>query len=281
MGGDDDRPGPQESTGPTLAEIARAYEYVLGGKDDTPVDDAAVAVVVEALVEGGLLARVNREWTIRVIRFLAVEAELTQFLDLGAGLPIGENTHEVIRHAGRSARVVYVDNDPVVVTHGQEILADDDRTWYVEGDLTDPAALWAHPVIQRHLDLTQPLGLLVSAALPHQPDELDLRGLMGQYVDVLAPGSYVALSHFCDPGGEDGAQLQRIRAILLEHGRDGERFRSRPDIAALLTGLTLLPSRPHNAEGLVPVGEWWPDGPTLIPPTPLETYLLGAVGYKP
>ncbi len=179
----------------------------------------------------------------------------------------------MVRRLSQTAQVIYVDNDPATVSHGQSLVADDARVWFVEGDLSDPDTVLADPVIRRHLDFTQPMALLQSATLHHLPDEL-VDGVMARYIAALAPGSYVALSHLCDPGGEAGEQVRRARGSLL-----GEHFRPRAAIEALLAGLELLPSSQTSVEGLVPVGQWWPDGP-FVQLSELEHCLLGAVGRK-
>jgi SAM-dependent methyltransferase len=264
-----------------VASVARCYDFALGGKNNFEVDRNAVAAVETFVPEGGLLARVNRAWHIRATRFLAGSAHIRQYLDLGAGLPSAENTHEVVRRLDPGARVVYVDNDPSAVVHGRALLDDDDRVRYVDGDLTRPAEILADPVVRDHLDFSEPIALYQSATLHHQPDDLDLPGIMREYVAALAPGSFVALSHFWDPGGDAGDQVRRIREIMLEHGLDGEYFRSREQIEAMLAGLELVPAGPDTTEGLVPVIEWWPDGPRYDEPGPVERCILGAVGRKP
>lgn len=263
-----------------VASVARCYDYALGGKNNFQVDRDAVSAVEAIVPEAGLLARVNRAWHVRVTRFLAGSAGIEQYLDLGAGLPSAENTHEIVRRLDPQARVVYVDNDPSAVVHGRALLDDDDRVRYVDGDLTRPDAILNHPVLRGHLDFSEPLALYQSATLHHQSDELDLPGIMREYVAALAPGSFVALSHFWDPGGDAGAQVRRIREIMLEHGLDGQHFRSREQIEAMLDGLELVPAGPDTTEGLVPLVQWWPDGPRYEEPNPVERCILGAVGRK-
>lgn len=269
------------TTGWPAPNVARCNDFALGGKDNYEVDRAAVAAVEAAVPGVGALVRVNRAWHIRATRYLAATAGIRQYLDLGAGLPTVQNTHQVVQSIAPEARVVYVDNDPSAVAHGRALLDDDNLTRYVEGDLTRPAQILNDPVVRSHLDFSEPIGLYQSATLHHQPDELDLPGVMGEYVAELAPGSYVVLSHFWDPGGEAGAMVHRIRDIMLEHGLDGEHFRTREVIAEMLQGLELVPGNLNTDEGLVPLLDWWPDGPALVEASAVHRCIVGAVGRKP
>lgn len=268
-------------TDPGVPSVARCYDFALGGTDNLDVDRAAVRAVEALVPEAAVLARVNRAWHIRATRFLAGSAGISQYLDLGAGLPTVENTHQVVQRIDPAARVVYVDNDPSAVAHGQELLDDVDTTRYVAGDLTRPSEILADPVVRGHLDLAEPIVLYQSATLHHQPDDLDLPAIMREYVDALAPGSYVVLSHFWDPGGEAGRQVRRIREIMLEQGLDGEHFRTLDEIRAMLPGIDLVPSSPDAHEGLVPLLDWWPEGPVLVDRSSIQFCIVGAVGRKP
>src|SRR6201999_2281334 len=151
-----------------------------------------------------LLGRAGRNWLVRVSRFLAGSAGLDQFLDLGAGLPAAENTHQAAQRMNPDARVVYVDNDPVVAAHGRALLEENDNTRLVNADLTRPDEIFTDPEITRHLDLTQPLALIHSSTVHHISDSEKPAEMMRRYIELLPSGSYLALSHFADPqdGGE-------------------------------------------------------------------------------
>ncbi|MBN9737957.1 MULTISPECIES: SAM-dependent methyltransferase [unclassified Pseudonocardia] len=277
-----DVPPTSPSIDQSVPSIARCYDFALGGKDNYEVDRSAVAAVEKLVPQGGALARVNRAWHIRATRFLATQTGVTQYLDLGAGLPTVENTHEVVQAIDESARVVYVDNDPSAVAYGRALLDDASTVRYVEGDLTRPADVLGDPTVSTHLDLSEPVALYQSATLHHQTDDVDLPGVMRSYVDALAPGSFVVLSHFWDPGGEDGAQVRRIRDIMLAQGLDGEHFRSLDEIRAMLPGLDILPGNPGDTDGLIPLLDWWPDGPATDGAVdPVLRCIVGAVGRKP
>ena len=146
----------------------------------------------------------------------------------------------------------------------------------------DRADVLGDPTVSTHLDLSEPVALYQSATLHHQTDDVDLPGVMRSYVDALAPGSFVVLSHFWDPGGEDGAQVRRIRDIMLAQGLDGEHFRSLDEIRAMLPGLDILPGNPGDTDGLIPLLDWWPDGPATDGAVdPVLRCIVGAVGRKP
>lgn len=254
--------------------VARMYNYALGGKDNFEVDRQAVTAA-ESLAPGAVaLAVENRALLIRMTRFLVTRAGVDQFLDLGSGLPTAENVHQVAQRTEPRARVVYSDNDPSVAAHGRALLDDDDRTTFALADLTDPDQVLGNETVRRHLDWQRPIALYQLATLHHQPDSVDLPALMRTYVDALPAGSFVAFSHFHDPGGRAGEQVERIRRSMLDHGTDADHFRSRDQIEGMLAGLDLV------EPGLVPAKDWWPDGPHLQEPQPVQHCILGAVGHK-
>jgi SAM-dependent methyltransferase len=224
------------------------------------------------------LAWDNRGFLIRATQFLAREAGIDQFLDLGSGLPTVENTHQVAQRINRDATVVYVDNDPVVLAHGRALLVDNDRTHFVDADFTEPAALLADPTVRSCLDLTRPLALHQVATLQRLSDEQRPGDLMATYIDALPAGSYVVLSHFFNPGQEDHELAQcaeELERLFLNGPLRSGRFRTRCEIASYLTGLELI------EPGLVVVGDWWPDGPRLNPVERAQLLMLGVVARKP
>ncbi|HEY4020796.1 MAG TPA: SAM-dependent methyltransferase [Pseudonocardiaceae bacterium] len=225
------------------------------------------------------LVRDNRAFLVRATRFLAGEAGVDQFLDLGSGLPTAENTHQVAQRINPDARVVYVDNDPVVLAHGRALLADNDRTRFVPADFTRPEALFADETVRRCLDLDRPLALYQVGTLQRLRDAARPAKLMATYLDLLPRGSFVVLSHFFNPGAEDPALAESAlaleRTFLDGPMRSGGRFRGRGQIAEFFAGLEVI------VPGLVGVGDWWPDGPRLTPPEPAQSLMLGAVAIKP
>lgn len=262
---------------PTRASIARVYDATLGGKDNFEVDRKVVRMIEEVAPRQSDVARMNRRWLIRVVRFLAGEAGIDQFLDVGAGLPTLENTHEVAQQRNPDARIVYVDNDPVCNAHGRAMLEANENTHFVPADLTEPNTLLAHPDVNKYLDLGRPVALILCGILHHVDDALDPVGIMRNYIDGLPSGSYVAITHFWDPA--DGSEAHRMARELeyrfTELGLGSGWYRTREQIAALFCDLEML------EPGLVELDDWWPDGPPARPRLTEERLLLGGVGRKP
>ncbi|MET0136486.1 MAG: SAM-dependent methyltransferase [Kibdelosporangium sp.] len=260
----------------TRPSVARVYDAGLGGKDNYEVDRAVLRTILAESPDALVVARDNREWLVRVTRFLAGDAKVAQFLDCGAGLPTAQNTHQVVQRLNPDATVVYVDNDPIVLTHGRAILAANDRTHLLAADLTNPADLLADPEIQRALDFSQPIALLQIGTLHHCEDPEQIRTFMRRYADALPPGSYLAISHFHNPGtGEDGEAAERTEAAMTKSPLGSGYFRSREEIESFFAGLELV------EPGLVPASEWWPDGPpteSLIRP---QRLFLAGLARKP
>jgi hypothetical protein len=239
--------------------VARVYDAGLGGKDNYEVDRAVLRAILDASPDAMVAARDNREWLIRITRFLAGEARITQFLDCGSGLPTAENTHQVAQRLNPDATVVYVDNDPIVLAHGRALLAENDRTHFLAADLTQPEALLGNPDVVRRLDFSQPVALFQIGTLHHCPDPGEIRAFMRVYVDALVPGSYVAISHFLNPGGDEAAHAERMERIMAGGPMGSGYFRTRDEVESFFCGLDLI------APGLVHASQWWPDGPRLKP----------------
>ena len=260
----------------TKASIARVYDYALGGKDNYPVDRDVIEALRAAAPEAELLAVDNRGFLVRAVRFLAGQAGIDQFLDCGSGLPTAENTHQVAQRLRPEARVVYVDNDPTVVAHGQALLEENERTVFSPGDLTEPRKVLEDPAVTRHLDFDRPIALLQAGTLHHyDEDGLTCAELMAQYIDALPSGSYVAIAHFLDPQDEDSALARRMEDVFVHSPMGTGRFRTRDQILAMVSGLDLV------EPGLVRCFEWWPDGPQLSPVVPAQRCIAGVVGRKP
>jgi hypothetical protein len=213
---------------------------------------------------------------IRVVRYLAATARIDQFLDCGSGLPAAENTHQVAQRANAEATVVYVDNDPMVIAHGQALLQENDHTHFLAADLRDPDALFAHPTVARCLNLDRPLALMQCGTIHHLEDTDDPRGLMERYLERLPSGSFVALSHFCDPsdGSEVSDLAKRMEANLREAVGSG-RCRTPAEMRSFVGDLDII------EPGLVPVDDWWPDGPRLRPVTTVDRIGYGVLARKP
>jgi S-adenosyl methyltransferase len=253
---------------------ARVYDYYLGGKDNFAADREMAEKAQAAWPTIRTSARENRAFLGRAVRFLAAEVGIRQFLDIGAGLPSADNVHEVAQSVDPSCRVVYVDNDPLVLTHARALLTSgpEGRTAYIHADLRDPAGILAHPVTRDVLDFTQPIALILVGILHLVPDEDKPGDIMTTLLDALPPGSYLTASHGTteyDPEATDGA----VRAFR----ESGVPFQTRDsgEFARLaFAGLELVPP------GVVVTSEWRPegDGPR---PTWAEVNTCGGVARKP
>jgi hypothetical protein len=249
--------------------VARVYDAILGGKDNFAADREVAAEAVNAMGDGGSGARLNRAALGRAVRFMAGQG-VAQFLDLGSGLPTVQNTHEIAQAADPAAQVVYVDNDPSAYLHARALLADDASTTVVLADIREPDTLLAMPGVTRFIDFSRPVGLILNAVIHHVLDEEDPYGIVERYKEVLAPGSYMQLTHFSDSSPQAMANEQVLRQSL---GRG--QTRSREQIARFFDGLDLV------EPGLVYLPQWRPDEPVSLPLDPGGKLMLVGVGRKP
>ncbi|GAA5071657.1 O-methyltransferase involved in polyketide biosynthesis [Thermocatellispora tengchongensis] len=175
-----------------VPNVARIYDYMLGGKDNFAADREAAEQIIKAFPESRDGVRHNREFLGNVVRHLAGEAGIRQFIDIGAGLPTQSNVHEVAHSIAPDARVVYVDNDPVVCVHGRALLANSPTVAIVEGDLLRPEEIWEQAVAGGLIDPGKPVAVLLMAMLHFIPDPYDQ---VAKLREMMAPGSYLAISH--------------------------------------------------------------------------------------
>ena len=265
----------------TQASIARVYDAALRGKDNFEVDREVLRQVAQAAPEVNDLAWSNRRFLTRACRFLADQAGVRQFLDCGSGLPTAENTHQIVQRADADSRVVYVDNDPVVIAHGQVLLEENDRTHFASADIFKPDEVLGHDVVRQNLDFDKPLALLQVGTLHHYLAD-NAPDLMQAYVDALPSGSFVVIAHFFDPQTHEHSELARRMEELFLHSPMGSgRFRTRAEIRALLPGLEIVPPSPDAAADVELCDYWWPDGPKLRPLNQAEHCIAAAVGRKP
>ncbi len=254
----------------SVAHPARVYDYWLGGKDNFAADREAAERVLAA--SPGLRERVraNRAFLARAARFLAAEAGIWQFLDIGTGIPAANNTHEVAQAAAPRSRVVYVDNDPIVLVHARALLASGPQgaTQYVDGDLRDPAAILR--AAAETLDFTQPVALMLLGILHLIQDSEGPYEIVAELMDALAPGSYLALAHPASDIGPGQAEAQRR---YNERVSTPQRLRSQDEVARFFAGLDLVPP------GLVYVHAWRPDPGDVVPPGGVSSH--GGVARKP
>lgn len=229
---------------------ARVHDYLLGGAVNGAVDRELALELTAREPHVVDMARENRSFLRRAVDFLA-RAGVDQFLDLGSGIPSRGNVHEVARRVDPSARIAYVDVDPVAVGHGEALLASTPRTSTTLADLRDVDAVLTAPSVTRTLDLSRPVALCLFSVLQHVPDADDPAGVVRRYLDVLAPGSAVALSHVCDDDVRfDVPGLSRITGA---YARGAMHPRTLRDIAPMLSGVDLV------APGLVWASLWRPD----------------------
>jgi O-methyltransferase involved in polyketide biosynthesis len=253
----------------TVAHISRVYDYWLGGKDNFAVDRIAAERVIAAYPDIVRSARGNRVFLGRAVRYLVREAGIRQFLDIGTGLPAANNTHEVAQRAAPECRVVYVDNDPVVLSHAKALLASgpEGATAYVDADLRDPETILA--AAAEVLDFSRPVAVMLVAILQHIGDHDDRYGIVARLVAEIPPGSYVALSH---PARDiQATAMAEIADRMNELVAEKVTFRTRAEVLRFLDGLELI------EPGVVPVPQWRPES-DLEAASP--TVMWGGVGRK-
>jgi len=254
----------------SVPNAARMYDYFLGGKDNFEADRVTAEKLLTLVPQLRQSVVENRRFIGRVVRFLATEAGIDQFLDIGAGLPTKDPVHQVALKVSPCARVVYVDYDPVVVTHGSALLTVPDRSVMVRADLRRPGELLAHPEVRGFLDLSRPVAVLLIAIMHFVPDSDDPYGIIAALRDGLAPGSYLAMVHLSGDFVEQNAAVEAIS--IYEHASARLRPRSRAEILRFFDGFELVPP------GLVPKHEWRPEGGS--PGHRTSNVSWGAVGRK-
>jgi SAM-dependent methyltransferase len=257
--------------------LARVYDALLGGKENYESDRAIRDRLIAVAPEYCAVAWDNRNFLMRAVRFLAGQAEISQFLEFGACFPVGDSVHDVVQRANRDATVVYVGMDPLVLAHARALLVDNDHTHIVDIDWRDAQNVIGSSEVRKYVDFTQPMAICHVSTLCHVPDDDDPWAIMNDLVEAVAPGSYVVFAHLLDPGpGHDLATLAaRIQEIYLTSSLGSGWFRPADRIMAMLPGLEL------TEPGLVPLADWWPDGPRTAPLAPMQRLLVGAVARKP
>jgi len=228
------------------------YDYLLGGKDNFAADRAVGDRIIASLPAAQIGVRAQRQVLARVVRYLVSEAVVTQLLDIGSGLPTAENVHQIAQRIDPAARVVYVDNDPVVLAHARALLADDRLTFAAEGDLRDPAGLVASPDVRTHLDWDKPVGLLLCGILHYITDSERPAELVRVLYEALPAGSYVFIHHLLHSEDPASAELE----AAMQKGLGRSQFRTLEQVRELFGGLELI------EPGLVPIADWRPDVPS-------------------
>jgi len=256
--------------------VARVYDAMLGGKDNFAADREFVAEVLRFAPMAPLGAIANRQFLRRVVQYLVVEAGVTQFLDLGSGLPTQGNVSEVAHQFSARARVVHVDNDPVVYTHSKALIADAQTTDFVVGDVRRPAEILAGPVVRSMIDFGQPVGLLLFAILHHLEDSDDPERIMAEFRAAMPSGSYLAISSLRLPGPE----MAELRSITIEGEKlhagtlGGFRWRDDGEILSWFGDWELIPP------GLVPLADWRSPVAGHVPYPEVQHSFSGGVARK-
>lgn len=254
---------------------ARIWDWQLGGKDNFESDRRAAEALNQACrsvgaPDGRDVARVNRAFIHRAVRYLAASAGIDQFLDLGAGLPTRGNVHEIAQQVNPGARTVYVDNEPMVATHGRALLADNPETLIVEADVREPDALLATQGLREHLDLSRPVAVLFVAVLHLLPDDEDPAGIVARIRDALAPGSFVAMTHVTGDGRPEAAEA--VASLFKSLGVSTPLIpRGAGQIRSYFDGFDMV------EPGLVYAEDWLPDQEDTGSPQGVE-WFYGGVG---
>jgi hypothetical protein len=237
----------------TRPSPARIYDYMLRGSHYFDADASAAERILAVVPEIRDCAWSNRGFHQRAAAWIARQG-VRQFLDIGSGLPTVGNTHEVVRKVHPDARVVYVDNDPMVELHSQEIIGESGQVSVLRADLRDPDSILGHPAVRELIDPAEPTGLLMTAVLMFVADSDDPWGLVARYLRELRPGSYLSLSHLTDdakpPLAVDG--FRRV----FDHATEQVHFRSRAQVARFFDGLEVVPPYAGAAPALTYSGLW-------------------------
>jgi hypothetical protein len=253
-------PAPSVPAGvdPTVPAPARLYDYYLGGHNNYPVDRDAAEQVRKLIPELTDAAWANRGFHQRACRWIA-ERGIRQFIDIGSGLPTVGNTHEVVQKVDPRIRVVYVDNDPLVLAHSAELLTGERRTRVVLADLREPDSLFGNPELTALIDFSQPVGLMMTWVMHFVAPAADPWRLVAGYAAKLRPGSYLALSHVT----RDKTPPAAVKAAEALYERASERlyFRTKGDIERFFEGLELVSPCPNTKAAVVHAGQWGADDP--------------------
>jgi hypothetical protein len=249
-----------------VAHPARIYDYILGGKDNFKADRDAAEHIVEASPSIGRSMRANRNYMARVAHHIAAELGLRQFLDIGTGLPTSPNLHEVVQEVAPECRVVYVDNDPIVLVHARALLTSTEqgRTAYVDADMRDPERIISSPEVTETLDLGRPVAVSLIAVLQYIAEEAEARRIIDTLMAPLMPGSVLALSTvYAD---QSGAAAYNQQGIFVKS-------RTSDEVEALFAGMDLV------EPGVVKVHRWHPDAEAAALADE-HVHMLGGVATK-
>jgi hypothetical protein len=262
-----------EDLNTNVAHPARVYDYWLGGKDNFPADRALAEMMIQAIPNMRGLAAANRAFLRRAVRYLAGEAGVRQFLDIGTGIPTSPNVHEVAQAAAPGSRVVYVDNDPIVLAHARALLTSQDagETAFIMADLREPKTILDHPTLTATLDLDQPVAVLLVAVLMYfrDSDHPNPFEMVAAVLEPMPPGSYLAVTH---PTPDFNPEETATAVAAAEAAGITLVPRGQGEIERFFTGLDMV------EPGVVPVLSWRPDEPLA---DPRSAYYWAGVARKP
>jgi hypothetical protein len=259
----------------TRPHQARMYDYLLGGKDNYPADREWCEQALRVLPSFRIAARENRAFLGRAVRFLVTECGIRQFLDIGTGLPTANNVHQVAQDIVPECRVVYVDNDPIVLAHARALLTSspEGRTAYIDADLREPEKILSDPEVRQTLDFTKPIGLLLLAILHALPDEEQPGRIVSTLVDALPSGSYLTATHATADFNQ--AAVAEVERMARNSGMMQAQVRTADEFEAMaFPGLELV------EPGIVVASDWRPDGGDHRP-LAHEVSMYAGVARKP
>jgi hypothetical protein len=267
---DEDRRAPA-SLDTSTPNFARIADYFLGGKDNFAADRQAAEEILAIAPEIRTMAREALDFHARVIRYMVGQG-ITQFINIGAGLPTHLNTHQMAQSLTPDARVVYVARDPVVLSHSRALLATDARTGVVEGDILHPTELFADPGLRRVIDTERPLVILTLNSLHFIPDEDDPFKRVAELRDLMPQGGYLVIGHAVfDSRPEAAAPIVDVYRRVFNRMEDASRTRA--EVLGFFDGLELI------EPGLVYIRQWRPDNPLNVY-RPEKVWLVGGVARK-
>lgn len=254
---------------PTIPNVARIYDYMLGGKDNFPADRQAAAEIINQIPDALSACHHNRRFLQRAVRFLASEAGIRQFIDIGTGLPTQGNVHEIAQSITPDARVVYVDYDPVVVSHAQAIMATNPTVVAINRDLRRPDEILNHPALQALINLDEPVAILLVAVLHFISDDDGPYEIVARLKDAVSSGSYLVVSHIT--GEQVSPEASREAEAVYERSTQRVSPRSRKEIKEFFNGLEII------EPGVVNICTW---GSEWRPPESIRTLIYAGMARK-
>jgi hypothetical protein len=260
----------RETFRPDIPTPARIYDYLLGGKDNYPADRAVAEQMIVQLPNVRQAVKLNRAFLRRVVRHLIGEAGIRQIIDIGAGLPSAGNTHEVALDICPQTRVVYVDNDPVVLTHARDMLHCVSGAAVIGQDMLEPEKILADPAVRELIDFGEPVALLFLSILHFIADEDHPAQIIARLLAAFPVGSYVAISHAAYDSAPEVKEVERVFDEASSRGH----VRTRAEIAQLIAGMEIL------EPGLTYPQEWRPDPGDVVPDDARETYYCVVVAHN-